>query len=460
MTEGSPALRALPAVHVVLGWPRMQTLAARVGDRAVRRAAREAIGEARRAILEGQTGDATTVDEARVEALLGAEASTLVPVINGTGVLLHTNLGRAPLAPEAIAAMARVSGGYTNLEYDLESGERGDRHGHAAPLLRALTGAEDALVVNNAAAAMLLALAAFATDREVVVSRGELIEIGGGFRIPDVLRQSGATLREIGTTNKTRRADYEEAIGDRTALLLKVHRASFAVIGFTEEVGLEELAALGRARTVPTLYDLGEGSLGGFADPPGETVASALAAGIDVVVFSADKLLGGPQGGVLAGRADLIARARKHPLLRALRPDKATLAALIATLVLHRDRPGAVPLIAMANTAVAALTLRATNLTNGLGAEASFGPSEAKLGGGSSPLHVIPSVALRLRVPSPERLAARLRETSPPVITRVSDGAVSVDLRAIPAERDGELRALLGAALTAHRAETATPAAP
>ena len=311
-------LRDLPSVHAVLAWPRVAALAARHGHGKVARAAREAVETARRARRGGSTGEDAVVDEARVEARLLVPASTLQPVLNGTGILVHTNLGRAPLAAEAIAAMVEISSGYSTVEYDLDNGKRGDRHGHAAPLLTALTGAEDALVVNNAAAALLLALAAVARGRQVIVSRGELVEVGGGFRIPDVLAESGAELVEVGTTNRTHLADYERAIGERSALLLKVHRSSFGMVGFTREVPLAELAELGRSRGLPVLHDAGSGCLGGFDRDTDETVASSVRAGADLVVFSGDKLLGGPQAGLLVGRRALVARAREHPLLRAV----------------------------------------------------------------------------------------------------------------------------------------------
>jgi L-seryl-tRNA(Ser) seleniumtransferase len=434
----------------------MRALAEEVGRGAMTEAARRAIDLARRASLAGQIGAATTVDEASVEAQLAQPPSTLVPIINATGVLVHTNLGRAPLAPEAIAAMASVSEGYSTLELDLERGERGDRHRHAAPLLVAATGAEDALVVNNAAAAMMLALASIARGREVIVSRGELVEIGGGFRIPDILAESGAKLIEVGTTNRTHLADYERAIGDQTALLLKVHRSSFAMIGFTAEVDLPGLAALGRARGLPVLYDAGSGYLGGIPGEPERPIREAFAAGVDAVVFSADKLLGGPQAGVLAGRRTLLDRARNHPLLRALRPDKATLAALVATLVLHRDEPTRIPLLALAGASTTDLTNRATAIAAALGPRASVVATEAKLGGGSSPMFTLPSVAVRLAGGSSDELARRLRLGRPAIGTRIADGAVLVDLRAVLPRQDESLQRALAVALAAdEQAETA-----
>src|SRR5436189_13618 len=258
----------------------------------------------------------------------------------------RTDLGRAPLAPTAVARVGEVAGGYSNLEYDLRAGSRGSRHDHLAARLRDLTGAEDALVVNNNAAAVLLALSALAEGREVVVSRGELIEIGDGFRIPDVLARSGARLVEVGTTNRTRAADYERAVGPETALLLRVHQSNFRVVGFTEQPRLGELVRLGRARGVPVVDDLGSGVLVGLEDEP--SAREALAAGADLVCFSGDKLLGGPQAGIVVGRADLVERLRRHPLQRALRADKLTLAALEGTVALYLDAPERIPVVRMA----------------------------------------------------------------------------------------------------------------
>src|SRR5689334_12540006 len=332
-------LARLPAVHV------LADAAAAAGDAprwAVVEAARRAIARRREAILGG--GEAAAIDPREVAADAAALAQpALRRVINATGVVLHTNLGRAPLADAARAAIDAVASGYSNLEYDLGRGERGSRHDHLRGLLRELTGAEDALVVNNNAAATVLGLAALATGKEIIVSRGELIEIGGSFRLPEILALSRGTLVEIGTTNKTHKKDYETAIGPSTGLLLKVHRSNFAIVGFTAEVGPEEVVAIGRARGVATMIDLGSGMLvdratqrtWGLPDEP--TVGECVASGADLVTFSGDKLLGGPQAGIAVGKAAAVEAARKHPLMRALRPDKLTLAALHATLSLYRD---------------------------------------------------------------------------------------------------------------------------
>ena len=344
-------------------------------------------------------------------------------MLNATGVLIHTNLGRAPLARRRARARRARSAGYSNLEYDLSSGSRGSRQDHLAPLLRRLTGAEAAIVVNNNAAAMLLALAALAEGREVVVSRGELIEIGDGFRIPDVLARSGARLVEVGTTNRTRAADYERAIGPETALLLRVHQSNFRVVGFTEQPRVEELAAVARRHELPLVDDLGSGAL---VDVEGEpTPAASLAAGADLVCFSGDKLLGGPQAGIVAGRADLVERLRRHPLHRALRSDKLTLAALEGTLALYLDRPEEIPVLRMLREPAEAVRARAERL-----AEATGGTVEetvARVGGGALPLAELPSFACAVE----EELAAALRGHEPPVIAVVRDGRTLLDCRTL-----------------------------
>ncbi|MBE7448252.1 MAG: L-seryl-tRNA(Sec) selenium transferase, partial [Kofleriaceae bacterium] len=377
-------------------------------------------------------------------------------VINATGVVLHTNLGRAPLATAALAAVGEAARGYTNLEYDLMTGARGSRHVHVDELVRALTGAEAACVVNNNAAATVLALAALAAGREVVVSRGELVEIGGSFRIPDILRTSGCTLVEVGTTNKTRLADYEAAIGERTALLLKVHRSNFAIVGFTAEVGEAELATLAATRGLACMVDLGSGCLlprarqQALGLPPEPPVAEVVASGADVVCFSGDKLLGGPQAGVVVGRAAAIARVRAHPLMRAMRPDKLTLAALAATLALYRDgREDEVPAVAMLAAPAAGLHARAQALAAAVaaalaadaGLTIAVEPCRSTVGGGSMPLAELPSWAVTVRRAGGDALAvdAALRAAAVPVVARVEDGRVWLDLRTIAATEDDDV---------------------
>jgi L-seryl-tRNA(Ser) seleniumtransferase len=371
-------------------------------------------------------------------------------VLNATGVIIHTNLGRAPLPADAIARIAATAGGYTNLEYNVEGGTRGSRTVHAESLLCSLTGGESAVVVNNNAAATLLMLAALARGREVLISRGELVEIGGGFRVPDVMAQSGAILREVGTTNRTRVSDYTAAAGPRTALILRVHPSNFRVEGFTERPPLDALVAAGRRLGVPVVEDLGSGHLeGALADEP--SVRASIAAGADVVCFSGDKLLGGPQAGILAGRAALIDLLRKHPLMRALRVDKLTYAALEATLVeyLSGRADQTVPVRRMLTLDVDSIEARARELADRLlarGWRVSLVSGSSAVGGGSAPGVALPTVLLAL---DRERLTAaqletRLRGLSTPVIARIVDDRVVLDLRTIPPESDKQLEALLG----------------
>ena len=397
-------------------------------------AARDVLERAREEIRAGvEPGNL----QARLDqALAAVRRPALRRVLNATGVLVHTNLGRAPLARAALDRIADV-GGFSNLEYDLSSGSRGSRQDHLAPLLRRLTGAEAALVVNNNAAAMLLALAALAEGREVVVSRGELIEIGDGFRIPDVLAHSGARLVEVGTTNRTRAADYERAIGPDTALLLRVHQSNFRVVGFTEQPRVDDLAAIARRHELPLLDDLGSGAL---VDVEGEpTPAAALAAGADLVCFSGDKLLGGPQAGIVAGRSDLVEKLRRHPLHRALRSDKLTLAALEGTLALYLDRPEEIPVLRMLREPEEIVRGRAERL-----ARATAGAVEetvARVGGGALPLAELPSFACAVE----EELAGALRSHEPPVIAVVRDGRTLLDCRTLTDDEADEVAAAVAA---------------
>ncbi|HEY5098562.1 MAG TPA: L-seryl-tRNA(Sec) selenium transferase, partial [Gaiellaceae bacterium] len=357
--------------------PSVDELVRDVDDPLAVDAARLVLSRAREEIRAGvDPGDLATRLTRELEA---ARAPSLRRVLNATGVIVHTNLGRAPLAPEALARVQDAGRGYSNLELDLEEGERGSRQDHVGALLRRLTGAESALVVNNNAAAVLLALAALAEGREVVVSRGELLEIGDGFRIPEVLARSGARLVEVGTTNRTRAADYERAIGPDTALVLRVHQSNFRVVGFTELPRLAEVATVAHRHELPLVDDLGSGALG---DVPGEPSArESLAAGADLVCFSGDKLLGGPQAGVVAGRADLVERLRRHPLQRAVRVDKLSLAALEGTLQLHLEAPARIPVLRMLGEDASVVRARAERL-----AELTGGTVEetvARVGGGA-----------------------------------------------------------------------------
>nr|HEX4318007.1 L-seryl-tRNA(Sec) selenium transferase [Kofleriaceae bacterium] len=437
-------LSQLPAVNVLADGAAVHAAAPRW---AVVEAARRAIAAARLAI---QGGDATRVaieprDVARAADLL--VRAPLRRVINATGVVLHTNLGRAPLPAAARAAIDDVAGGYSNLEYDLARGARGSRHDHLRDLLRELTGADDGIVANNNAAATVLGLAALAAGREVIVSRGELIEIGGSFRLPEILALSGAKLVEVGTTNKTHARDYERAITADTGLLLKVHRSNFAVVGFTAEVDAAELVAIGRARGVATMIDLGSGALvdratqraWGLTDEP--TVRDAVASGADLVTFSGDKLLGGPQAGLAVGRTAAVEGARKHPLMRALRPDKLQLAALAATLALYRDGRALaeVPVLAALGAPADALRARADQLAAAVGATAGLvvavEPCTSAVGGGAMPTAELASWAVTLAGRSADRVDDQLRAAAVPIVARVADGRVWLDVRTIaPAE--------------------------
>ncbi|MDY7233277.1 L-seryl-tRNA(Sec) selenium transferase [Hyalangium rubrum] len=432
-------LRALPSIEQLLRRPSLAPrLEALPRARAVA-ALRLAVDRVRIRLLGGEP---RPFEDADVDAALRTLSTpNLRPVLNATGVVLHTNLGRAPLAPEAVERVAAVARGYSNLEYDLDEGERGSRYAPLIGLLTELTGAEDALVVNNCAGAALLVLAALASGKECVVSRGELVEIGGGFRVPDVMRQSGAKLVEVGTTNRTRRADYEAALTPDTGLLVKVHRSNFALVGFTEEVGVAELSSLGRGRGVPVFQDLGSGALvplGGEGLTTEPTVRMSVEAGADVVAFSGDKLLGGPQAGIVVGRKPLLARIKAHPLTRALRVDKMTVAALEATLELYRDgRPEAVPTWRLLAQPPEVLRTRAERLQELLGAQGvqvRVVAVSGQVGGGAMPLAQLPSFACVLKVGKPELFLERLRGAETPVIGRIADGEVLLDVRCLAEE--------------------------
>lgn len=443
-------LRALPAVSAVLARPVIAALAGEVGLTTVTRAVRDVIESARAELV--RSGSAAAVTDARIAARVEAlRQGSLVRVLNATGVVVHTNLGRVPLAREAMEAAERAATDYVTLEYDLAEGRRGHRHVHVRDLLVGLTGAEDALVVNNNAAALLLALSAGASGREAIVSRGELVEIGGGFRIPDVVAQSGAVLREVGTTNRTHASDYEAAISAGTAVLLKVHQSNFEIRGFVAEVSLDALAALAHARGLPVIYDAGSGCMTPIAPIVREpSVREQLAAGADVVCFSGDKLLGGPQAGILVGKHALLEAMRRAPLYRALRPDKITLAALGATLELWRDRPEALPIVRMLRARPEELDARARAVMAEVDAHgATLGVCDAvgRIGGGAAPSVELASRALRISGTSAEALAMRLRHGAPKIVARIEDDAVWIDLRCVPAEDDDAIARALGAAL-------------
>jgi L-seryl-tRNA(Ser) seleniumtransferase len=448
--------RRLPAVESLLAEPGLAPLFAAHPRALVVRAVRDAVDAAR---AGGGAPPAAGWEAAVRAAVARLAAPSLAPVINATGVVLHTNLGRAPLAPAAIAALARAAEGYTALEYDLGRGARGSRHAHCRDLLLELTGAADALVVNNAAGAVLLALSALARGGSAIVSRGELVEIGGSFRIPDIMARSGAALVEVGTTNRTHRKDYETALTAGGRLLLKVHRSNFQVTGFTADVPARELAEVAHARGALCLYDLGSGLLldlspWGLDGEP--TVREAVASGADVVTFSGDKLLGGPQAGVLLGSAAAIAACRADPIARAVRADKLTLAALEATLALYRDPETArreIPVLRMLTEDLDGLKRRAEALKNGVGKAVELIEGESEVGGGSFPGAKLRTwlVAITSRHPAPDTLAARLRGGDPPVIARIADGRVVLDPRTIFSSQVEATTRAVAAALPADR---------
>jgi L-seryl-tRNA(Ser) seleniumtransferase len=444
------SLRDLPSVDRLLS--QSEELVRAYGRPLTTQALREALETARRAARDAD-GPVPGPDEllARAgEQLRALSAPALRPVINATGVILHTNLGRAALSRAALAQMEAAARGYSTLEYDLERGERGRRAGPVEALLARLTGAEAALVVNNNAAAVLLLLAALARGRRVLISRGQLVEIGGGFRVPDVMKESGAKLVEVGTTNRTHLRDFQAALDERTALVLRAHHSNFKIVGFATEPGLDELAGLG----VPVADDLGSGALldtaaYGLAHEP--MVQESLAAGAALVAFSGDKLLGGPQAGIVVGRADLVTKLRRHPLARALRADKLALAALGATLLhyLRGEAASEIPIWRMIAQPLEVIEQRARAWVAQLGT-GEVVRGESTVGGGSLPGETMPTWLAALTVRGPNALAARLRAQQPPVIARVAEGQVRLDPRTVLAEEEPGLleacrRALEGA---------------
>ncbi|MGD8624988.1 MAG: L-seryl-tRNA(Sec) selenium transferase [Anaerolineae bacterium] len=449
-------LRKLPAVDHLLQQETVAALVARWSHDLVVGAARETLEAAREAIRAGRPAPAAA-DLVRDlgERLAAQLRPTLRPAINATGVVVHTNLGRAPLSAEARAAMEAVALGYSNLEYDLEAGRRGSRYLHAEELLCRLTGAEAALVVNNNAAAVLLILMAFARGREVILSRGQLVEIGGGFRIPDVMRQSGARLVEVGTTNRTYVGDYEAAITADTAALMRVHRSNFRLVGFIHEPPLADMVALARQRDLLLFDDLGSGTLldtapYGLAHEP--TIQESVAAGAHLVSCSGDKLLGGPQAGIILGQAGLIGRLKKFPLTRALRVDKTTLAALQATLrhYLLDEALEKVPvwrMIAQTSEELADRANRWVRELAALGLAAAVQPGHSTVGGGSLPGETLPTHLVALEADSADGLAARLRAGEPPVVARIEADRLVLDPRTVLPEQEEVLWQRLAAAV-------------
>ena len=441
-------LRLIPKVDILLAWPEIEVLLAEFPRSEVLTVVRTLLANLREEIASGQTtsvpsrSDLTDLIKIELDKRLGP---SLRPVINGTGVVIHTNLGRSPLADQALEAIQRASCSYSNLEFDLAAGERGTRYAHVEELICELTGAESALVVNNNAAAVMLALSSLAQRREVIVSRGELVEIGGSFRIPDVMKQSGAILVEVGTTNRTHLRDYQNALTESTALFLKVHTSNYSIVGFTAEASVTEISNLGKSKGIPVMLDAGSGCLidlsphGIHGEP---TIRNYLEAGASVVTFSGDKLLGGPQAGIIAGNRDVIAPMKKHPLLRALRIDKLSLAALEATLRLYRDKQqalGSIPVLRMLTTPPAALAQRANKLIRRLRrlfpdkVKFTRHQGESCVGGGSFPLLQLPSTQIELSIEgvSAQRIDAALRRTTVPVIGRIHRDRFLLDIRTI-----------------------------
>lgn len=441
-------LKRIPKVDRLLEWPELAPLLQRYPRPELLAVVRASLQQIRERIRERLLDDVPAREEivsCVAHELQRRHRPGLRRVVNATGVVLHTSLGRSPLAEAAVEAILGVSRGYSSLEYDLESGERGERAASVEEMIRELTGAESALVVNNNAAAVMLALSTLATGREVVISRGELVEIGGSFRIPDVMRQSGATLVEVGATNRTHVRDFREAVSPSTALLLKIHASNFAIVGFTAQVSLVEMAALGRDSGIPVMYDAGSGCLMDLKPhgiDPGATIGQALSQGADLVTFSGDKLLGGPQAGIIAGRRDLLEPMKRHPLLRAVRPDKLSLAALEATLRLYRDERQALqelPTLRMLTMPPAELSRRGALIIRRLKRllpetvmlAKRHGLSSA--GGGSAPLLQLPTTLIEVSLAgvSPQRLEAGLRRATTPVIGRIHQERFLLDVRTI-----------------------------
>jgi L-seryl-tRNA(Ser) seleniumtransferase len=462
----SELYRLLPSVDEVLHDPCFASLLSQEGQSAVTESVRTVLARLREEINAGRLGGVDSVQlalaglgDAVGRQVRSDTAFSLQPVINATGVILHTNLGRAPLAEAALKRISEVAGRYSNLEFDIGAGERGKRDVHVERLFSRLLNQEGVsgirtVVVNNCAAAVMLALNTLAEGGEVIVSRGELVEIGGSFRVPDVMSKSGAILREVGTTNRTRIQDYERSINEKTRLLLRVHRSNFAIIGFTEQPALEDLAALGHKHKIPVMEDLGGGALLSLhslgVNESG--VADSLLAGADLVTYSGDKMLGGPQAGMLSGREELIQRVRSNPLFRALRVDKLTYAALEATLVEYlRQNHGAIPFVRMMRLPAEEIHKRAEAVREkiagqGVQIEIAIVPGQSLVGGGSAPTSTLPTFLLAVTSYSlsADELAARLRRNSPPIVTRVEDGRVLLDLRTVfPSEDEVVARAFL-----------------
>ena len=462
--EKQKSLSGIPSVDELLKGPQGVQWLCAFPRKTVIQSIRTVLESIRSKILAGQTADiALDAIPACIEAEIKKLSSySLLPLINATGIVLHTNLGRAVLSEKALEDVYMIGRGYSNVEYDLETGKRGKRHVHTTRLLRQITGAEDALIVNNNAAAVLLCLNTMAKNREVIVSRSELVEIGGSFRVPDVMTASNAVLREVGTTNKTHLHDYSNALNDNTALILKVHQSNYQIIGFTADVRIDELVILGRKHKIPVMFDLGSGCLvdlkpyGIHSEP---TVQEIIKAGVDLVSFSGDKLLGGPQGGIIAGKKKYIERIQKNPLARALRVDKLTIAAFEATLMAYMDPEGAkqtIPVLKMLLQSSDDIKQRARKIASALKkaskiADISVVQDMSKAGGGSLPDKEFQTFAVQIRpgTISVNDMEKRLRHSSPPVIARIRGNALLIDARTVSEQDIKDLVRVVAESLTA-----------
>ena len=448
MNDKQDHLRSLPSVDSLLLHSPIQDFIQDYGRESVVNAVRLRLDDARQAILQSQQIDVceSALVSSIVDQLQRQLQPSLRPVINATGVVIHTNLGRALLSKSALKAMRAAAGAYNTLEFDLDTGKRGSRLAHAGQILRELTGAEDALVVNNNASALIMILTSLAKDCEVVISRGQLVEIGGGFRIPAIMKESGARLVEVGTTNRTRIEDYAEALNENTAMLLRVHSSNFRQVGFVEQPALHDLTELAHAHGLLAVDDLGSGTLintalFGLDHEP--TIQESIAADFDLLCFSGDKLLGGPQAGIIIGKAKIVEQLKRHPLARALRVDKLTYAALIATLEHYRRNEALeqIPVWQMISRSLDNITDTAENWSSQVGGEVISG--ESTVGGGSLPGTALPTSLLAFRNDSPNRLLKKLRQADPPVIARIAEGRVLLDPRTVLPEQETDLLTVL-----------------
>lgn len=434
-------LRNLPSVEKLIQDPDVEILIQHYGREQTIKVIRETLEQIRTRIRTGKPAPTSLMIKQEIQSLLDSRfCPTLFPVINATGVILHTNLGRAPLSQETLQAMYTVGINYNTLEFNMSTGKRGSRSTHAEEILKQLTGTESALIVNNNAAAVLLVLSALANRRKVVISRSQLIEIGGGFRIPDVMRQSGAKLVEVGTTNKIRASDYETALQEPVALVMRAHHSNFKILGFTEEPSLAEIVNVSHQYNIPVLDDLGSGNFiettqYGLIHEP--TILESVQSGADIITFSGDKLLGGPQAGIIIGKKEYLQKLRKHPLARAIRPDKVTLAGLTATLThyLRDEAQEKIPIWKMVSTSAESILQRVKSWQKELGIGEIL-PSNSTIGGGSLPEEILPTYVLAIQVPKPDAMMKKLRTLDFPIIARVEDDKIMFDPRTVLLEQD------------------------